>query len=312
MSAPDFAYSPQERGRANLIRGGDSFGATIGRVWSGPSRDVRPAAARACGTGRGGARGRRSLDRFPSPRRPSGRGSFAGERRLGRAATARWPARSPPSRSAGSARSARRSLGFLEKGMPQKRRAARMDADRRRGADPVSRRSRPCRGRSRGARDARRSGQRPVRGARQRGAAQHRPGAGDEILADLRSARRRHAGLARARAGARPMARRRARAIAARQPRGADARPHASRATPEGWADAARRARAADRLGPARHASRRSPELDGYAEGEWWVQDAAAALPARLLRLAPGRAGRRPLRRAGRQDRAARRGRRRA
>jgi 16S rRNA (cytosine967-C5)-methyltransferase len=25
-------------------------------------------------------------------------------------------------------------------------------------------------------------------------------------------------------------------------------------------------------------------ELDGYAEGEWWVQDAAAALPARLLR----------------------------
>jgi len=29
-------------------------------------------------------------------------------------------------------------------------------------------------------------------------------------------------------------------------------------------------------------------ELDGYAEGEWWVQDAAAALPARLLRPAPG------------------------
>ena len=30
------------------------------------------------------------------------------------------------------------------------------------------------------------------------------------------------------------------------------------------------------------------PELPGYGEGEWWVQDAAAALPARLLRAAPG------------------------
>jgi len=29
-------------------------------------------------------------------------------------------------------------------------------------------------------------------------------------------------------------------------------------------------------------------ELDGYADGEWWVQDAAAALPARLLSFAPG------------------------
>lgn len=28
-------------------------------------------------------------------------------------------------------------------------------------------------------------------------------------------------------------------------------------------------------------------ELEGYAEGEWWVQDAAAALPARLLRVEP-------------------------
>ncbi len=28
--------------------------------------------------------------------------------------------------------------------------------------------------------------------------------------------------------------------------------------------------------------------LPGYAEGRWWVQDAAAAIPARLLRLAPG------------------------
>ncbi len=29
-------------------------------------------------------------------------------------------------------------------------------------------------------------------------------------------------------------------------------------------------------------------ELDGYAEGEWWVQDAAAALPARFLRVTLG------------------------
>ena len=29
-------------------------------------------------------------------------------------------------------------------------------------------------------------------------------------------------------------------------------------------------------------------ELPGYAEGQWWVQDAAAALPARLLNVRPG------------------------
>src|SRR5205807_3121004 len=29
-------------------------------------------------------------------------------------------------------------------------------------------------------------------------------------------------------------------------------------------------------------------EIAGYAEGAWWVQDAAAALPARLLRAKPG------------------------
>ena len=30
------------------------------------------------------------------------------------------------------------------------------------------------------------------------------------------------------------------------------------------------------------------PDLDGFAEGGWWVQDAAAALPARLLAVRPG------------------------
>lgn len=31
-------------------------------------------------------------------------------------------------------------------------------------------------------------------------------------------------------------------------------------------------------------------QLDGFAQGDWWVQDAAAALPARLLRPQPGEA----------------------
>ena len=30
------------------------------------------------------------------------------------------------------------------------------------------------------------------------------------------------------------------------------------------------------------------PDLPGYGEGAWWVQDAAAALPARLLKIQPG------------------------
>jgi 16S rRNA (cytosine967-C5)-methyltransferase len=32
-----------------------------------------------------------------------------------------------------------------------------------------------------------------------------------------------------------------------------------------------------------RYASGRVPELDGFADGAWWVQDAAAALPAKIL-----------------------------
>ena len=44
--------------------------------------------------------------------------------------------------------------------------------------------------------------------------------------------------------------------------------------------------------------------LPGFAEGAWWVQDAAAALPARLLGNVTGPASRRSVRSAGRQDRA--------
>ncbi len=46
-------------------------------------------------------------------------------------------------------------------------------------------------------------------------------------------------------------------------------------------------------------------DLPGYIEGAWWVQDAAAALPPRLLDRNRRQARRRPLRRAGRQDRGA-------
>ncbi len=46
--------------------------------------------------------------------------------------------------------------------------------------------------------------------------------------------------------------------------------------------------------------------LPGFREGAWWVQDAAASLPARLLRRRARQGGRRSVRGAGRQDRAAR------
>ena len=45
--------------------------------------------------------------------------------------------------------------------------------------------------------------------------------------------------------------------------------------------------------------------LPGFTEGQWWVQDAAAALPARLFGDVNGQDHRRSLRRARRQDRAA-------
>ena len=46
--------------------------------------------------------------------------------------------------------------------------------------------------------------------------------------------------------------------------------------------------------------------LPGFAEGEWWVQDAAAALPVRLFGDVARASRRRSLRGARRQDRAAR------
>ena len=46
--------------------------------------------------------------------------------------------------------------------------------------------------------------------------------------------------------------------------------------------------------------------LPGFADGQWWVQDAAAALPARLFGNISGKGDRGSLRRAGRQNRATR------
>jgi 16S rRNA (cytosine967-C5)-methyltransferase len=56
---------------------------------------------------------------------------------------------------------------------------------------------------------------------------------------------------------------------------------------PEGWAD--RLGGLVLPTGSVRLTSRTAiPLLPGFAEGEWWVQDAAAALPARLLHAKPG------------------------
>ena len=60
---------------------------------------------------------------------------------------------------------------------------------------------------------------------------------------------------------------------------------------------------------PARSGSKSSAasvtELPGFAEGEWWVQDAAASFAGAAVRRRRRLARRRPLRRARRQDRAA-------
>lgn len=56
---------------------------------------------------------------------------------------------------------------------------------------------------------------------------------------------------------------------------------------PEAWAE--RLGGTVLPTGSVRLAERTAIEdLPGYAEGEWWVQDAAAALPARLLAVRPG------------------------
>ena len=172
---------------------------------------------------------------------------------------------------------------LMDKGLPKQGGAARMAADRRRGADFLSRHARPCRRRSRRARGAARAEDRAFRRSRERRAAQsHPPPRG---IARRRSARSRHALLARA-------------ALDQSLWRGAGARlrprPYAGAAArrdgqigARALGRAARRHRAADRLGAAAHATLRSSSSTAIDDGEWWVQDAAAALPARLLRAEP-------------------------
>ena len=189
-------------------------------------------------------------------------------------------------------------------------RAARRDraADRRR-ADPVSRRAGPRRGRSRACGWRRRTGApRAMPGWSTRCCGGSRAKA-RTLLADARSGAARHAGVADG-ALEQQLRRRRPRA---RSPIAHGHEPALDltvKADAESWAAAAC---AAACCRPARCAPSRTGRcslLPGYHEGAWWVQDAAAALPARLLGDVRGQARRRSLRRARRQDRAARRRRR--
>ena len=175
-------------------------------------------------------------------------------------ATARWRARSPTvaMRRLGTIRKA---LGAsLEKGC--RARPGRWNGcwSPRAAQIPVPGAARPCRRRSRRARGARRSRQRALRGAGQCGAAQ-RSRAPKPNLRRLRPARRRHAALARP-ALARQL-RRGDRARHRRAPIATSRRSISpSRATPR-LGGAARRRRAADRLGAARNprADRRTGRL---------------------------------------------------
>ena len=183
-----------------------------------------------------------------------------------------------------------------------------MDAHRRHGADPVSRYARSCGRRPRGQGDARRSGQRAVRGACQRSAARDRsrprldPG-------KLRSARRRYARLARP-ALARDLWRERGARHRRGAPLGADAR-HQRQERPLRLGGAPRRDRAADRIGAPRHPSgrRRARRLRGRRMVGAGRRRGAAGAAASAPR---GHADRRSLRRAGRKGGRTRRSGRRA
>ena len=177
--------------------------------------------------------------------------------------------------------------------------------------DPVPERARPRRRRPR--RRGRATGTRSSRispGSSTRSCAASRGTATPSWRRPIR------AGLAERRsgspsAGARPTGPERADRIAAAHREGAArSTSPSSRTRPAG-----RSGSAAPCCRPAACASptgRAVEELAGFGEGAWWVQDAAAALPARLLAVRPGERVARPLRGARRQDGPARRGRRRA
>ena len=191
-------------------------------------------------------------------------------------------ARSPRSRCAGSARSARRWRGGSTKRHAQTQRRAGMDADRRGGPDPLPQcaRSRGRRPRRQG--DARRPGKRAVRGAGQRRASNS--ARARRHSHKLRSARRRYARLARPAVAA--YGETTARAIAAAH-RSEPTLDLSVKGDAAGWAE--RLGGIVLPTGSVRLDTHKPvAELEGYADGDWWVQDAAAALPAQLLRARPG------------------------
>ena len=238
------------------------------------------------------ARRRRTHPGLAGARRPRPRaGAQAGRDRA-----------APPRHAAASARQIPR-LG-LSQGCAARRDRA---ADRRR-ADPVPRRAGPCGGRSQRAAGAGGPPRRAISRPDQRGAAPGRRAKGRTLLADARCRAARHAAMA-VRALEQELRRRhRARDRDRARPRAAARSHREGRCRKLGAAPA--RPRAADRHACAPTTQGLVSLLPGYNEGAWWVQDAAAALPARLLGDVAGQARRRSLRRAGRQDRAARAGRR--
>ena len=99
----------------------------------------------------------------------------------------------------------------------------------------------------------------------------------------------RRAGLVRRPADRRPMASDKARRILAAHRVEAPV-DFTVKSDPDVWAEQLRRHRAADRRRARREAAANVSELPGFAEGEWWVQDAAAACPRGCSATSPARA----------------------
>ena len=211
--------------------------------------------------------------------------------------TGRWRARSPSWRSGGSVRSAKRWPGDSKRACPGAAGSAGMDAGRHRGANPVSRCPRPCRGGPCGAR--RRALTPQARHSRRwsmgccgqyRAIARRRRGTGPLVVDTplwLVERGGRHYGEARRRASPVPTGR---------------ATLDLSVGDAAGWAE--RLGGAYCQRGPCASTHTPVAELAGYGEGDWWVQDAAGALPARLFGGSTRQARGRSLRRAGRKNRA--------
>ena len=235
-----------------------------------PGLTARIAAARGDRRGRdGGASARGASRRRPVAARPPPRPARPGARALDR--DGRAPAaRNDPQGARAKAR----------KGHAAAKRRAGMDARRRRRPASLPGDAGSRRGRPRRAGGAGRSRQRSLRRARQRGPAGRRARSRRRSSPPrIRSTTTRRRGSPRA--GARPTATTTARAIAAAH-RCEPTLDLSVKSDPQRWAE--RLGGIVLPTGSVRLDSHRPiAELEGYADGEWWVQDAAAALPARLL-----------------------------